>query len=178
MMFRNITNVLLSALSALLLFSCAKVEEPDYSEKSYGYVQFKLYKAASYTKADAEEEKTLQYLSDATKIKVELTDGSNTISQALVLNSAEGDAAEFGLRSDKMKLLAGEYRIISYTLYGKLDEVIYESSPSSSELMSSEFVVVPGGLCVHDLLANTVANNTAIEQKIIKIFLVFFIIPP
>ena len=159
MMFRNITNVLLSALSALLLFSCAKVEEPDYSEKSYGYVQFKLYKAASYTKADAEEEKTLQYLSDATKIKVELTDGSNTISQALVLNSPEGDAAEFGLRSDKMKLLAGEYRIISYTLYGKLDEVIYESTPSSSELMSSGFVVVPGGLCVHDLLANTVARG-------------------
>ena len=159
MISRNITNVLLSALSALLLFSCAKVEEPDYSEKSYGYVQFKLYKEASYTKASGEEEKILQYLSDATKIKVELTDGVRTISQALVLNSAEGDAAEFGLRSDKMKLLAGQYRIISYTLYGKLDEAIYESTPSSSSLMSSEFVVVPGGLCVHDLLANTVARG-------------------
>ena len=158
MMFRNITNVILSALSALLIFSCAKVEEPDYSEKDYGYVQFRLYKKASYTKAE-EEDKILQYLSDATKVKVELTDGNRTISQALVLNSANADAAEFGLRSDKMKLLAGKYRIVSYTLFGKMDEAIYESTPSSSPLMDGEFVVVPGGLCVHDLLANTVARG-------------------
>ena len=29
-------------------FSCNKVDEPDYREKDYGYVQFKLYKKASY----------------------------------------------------------------------------------------------------------------------------------
>ena len=162
MKFMSIKNIVLSVLSALLIFGCAKVDEPDYRETSYGYVQFKLYKKASYTKAEGnldEEEKQLERLSDATKIKVELTDGKNNISQALILNSADGDTAEFGLRSDKMKLLTGKYRIVSYTLYGKLDEHIYESSPSSSPLMNSEFTIVPGGLCVHDLLANTVERG-------------------
>ena len=158
MMFRNITNVILSALSALLIFSCAKVDEPTYNEKSYGYVQFKLYKEVSYTKAGSDE-KILQYLSDATKIKVELSDGKNTIRQTLVLNSADADAAEYGLRSDKMKLLAGKYRIFAYTLYGKLDEEIYAWTPSSEETMNTEFEVVPGGLCVHDVLAKTVARG-------------------
>jgi Leucine-rich repeat (LRR) protein len=157
MMFRNITKTILAALSAMLIFSCAKVEEPDYREKSYGYVQFKLYKAASYTKAAAEDEDVLQYLSDATKIKVELSDGDRTISQTLVLNSSGPESAEYGLRSDKMKLLAGEYRIFSFTLYGKLDEQIYMWTSASS--VSNDFVVVPGGLCIHDILANTVERG-------------------
>ena len=159
MKYRNIINIVLSSLATLLLFSCTKVEEPDYSEKDYGYVQFKLYKTASYTKAGGDEESRLDYLADATKIKVNLSDGKNSISQSLVLSAANAEAAEFGLRSDKMKLLAGNYRIVSYSLYGMMDELIYESTPSASPLMSSEFEVVPGGLCVHDLLANTVARG-------------------
>ena len=157
MNFKNIRNFILSALSSALLFGCANVQEPNYTEKDYGYVQFKLYKEASYTKAEGD--KILAKLSDATKIRVTISDGNQTINQSLVLNSSNPDAAEFGLRSDKMKLLAGKYRIVSYALYGMLDELIYESTPSSSPLMSSEFVIVPGGLCIHDLLANTVARG-------------------
>ena len=153
MNFKNIRNFILSALSLAFLFSCANMQEPDYTEKDYGYVQFKLYKAASYTKAG--DDKVLAYLSDATKIRVTLSDGRKTINQSLVLNSSNAESAEFGLRSDKMKLLAGDYRIVSYVLYGKMDEPIYESSPSSSPLMESGFTVQPGGLYVHDLLAET-----------------------
>ena len=153
MNFKNIRNFILSALSLALLFGCANVQEPDYTEKDYGYVQFKLYKAASYTKAG--DDKVLAYLADATKIRVTISDGKQTINQSLVLNSSNPESAEFGLRSDKMKLLAGNYRIVSYILYGKMDEQIYESSPSASPLMESEFTVQPGGLCVHDLLAET-----------------------
>ena len=153
MNLKNIRNIILSALSLALLFGCANMQEPDYTEKDYGYVQFKLYKAASYTKAG--DEKVLAYLSDATKIRVTISDGEKTINQSLVLNSFNAESAEFGLRSDKMKLLAGNYRIVSYILYGKMDEQIYESTPSSSPLMESEFSIVPGGLCVHDLLAET-----------------------
>ena len=161
MNFKNIKYVILSVLSALLLIGCAK-EEPDYSEKDYGYVQFKLYKKASYTKADAgvEDEKLLHYLGEATKIQVELVYGTSVIRQALVLHSSNAEAAEFGLRSDKMKLLAGEYKIRKYWLYGKMDEVIYEYNPALSPLMNSEFTIVPGGLCMHDLLANVVARGT------------------
>ena len=153
MNFKNIRNFILSALSLALLFGCANMQEPDYTEKDYGYVQFKLYKTASYTKAG--EDKVLAYLSDATKIRVTLSDGKKTINQSLVLNSYDAESAEFGLRSDKMKLLAGKYRIVSYVLYGKMDELIYESTPSSSSLMESEFTILPGGLNVHDLLADT-----------------------
>ena len=155
----KIKYVVLSVLSALLFFSCVK-ENPNYSEKDYGYVQFKLYKTASYTKVGSDDEKILKYLSDATKIQVELVYGTSVIKQALVLHSSDAQSAEFGLRSDKMKLLAGEYKISQYKLFGKKDEVIYESTPAASPLMSKSFTVVPGGLCVHDLLAKTVERGT------------------
>ena len=157
MNFKNIRNIILSALSSTLLFGCANLQEPEYTEKDYGYVQFRLYKSASYTKAGEEQEqkKMLAYLSDATKIRVTISNGNLTIHQSLVLNSSNPEVAEFGLRSDKMKLLAGNYRVVSYILYGKMDENIYESSPADSPLMESEFTVQPGGLSVHDLLANT-----------------------
>ena len=75
----------------------------------------------------------------------------NVISQTLVMSAANDDAAEFGLRSDKLKLLAGRYDVLTFSLYDKVDELIYEGTPSSSQ---SAFDVVPGGLSVHDLLAD------------------------
>lgn len=160
MKMMNYLKLILLPVLSLMLFSCAE-EEPDYREKDYGYVQFKLYKEASYVpvKAGEQDEKMIAYLADATKIRVEFTDGSRTISQTLVLNSYDEASAEFGLRSDKMKLLAGDYDIISFTLFGKLDEKIYEASPESSPMMLSRFTVVPGGLCVHDLLAKAVERG-------------------
>ena len=152
-------------LSVVMLMSgsCVNIDEPDYQERDYGYVQFKLYKAASYVpvRSSAEEEqgKVLSYLADATKVRVKVSDGRQTLDQTLVLNSYNEDSAEYGLRSDKMKLLAGSYNVISYSLFGKLDELIYESSPADSPLMESSFTVVPGGLCMHDLLANTVKRG-------------------
>ena len=160
---------LLLPVLALILFSCT-VDEPDYREKDYGYIQFKLYKEASYplVKAGSQDEgKTLAYLSDATKVKVEFTDGTNLLSQTLVLNSYDEANAEFGLRSDKIKLLAGTYEIISFTLFGKMDEQIYESSPASNPSMKSEFTVVSGGLSVHDLLART-AERGHVKFTLVK----------
>lgn len=155
---KNLTYIIIAVVSVFCFSGCA-VEEPDYREKDYGYVQFKLYKEAYYeslTKADSKE---LSYLADATKVKVEFSDGTNTLSQTLVLNAHDEASAEFGLRSDKMKLLAGTYEIISFTLFGKLDQQIYEASPASNPAMESEFTVVPGGLSVHDLLAKTVERG-------------------
>ena len=40
-----------------------------------------------------------------------LYDG-NTIEQTLMLNSYSAENAEFGLRSDKLELLAGNYKLI------------------------------------------------------------------
>jgi len=115
MKMTNYIKLFLFQVLSLILFSCTE-EEPDYREMEYGYVQFKLYKEASYVpvKAGEQDAKKIAYLADATKIKVEFTDGSKTLSQTLVLNSYDEESAEFGLRSDKMKLLAGDYEIISF----------------------------------------------------------------
>ena len=70
---------------------CAQVEEPDYREKDYGYIQFKVYKAASYqTKADP----VIKHLGDVAKISLVMKSSAGSeISQTLVL-SASSAAAE------------------------------------------------------------------------------------
>ena len=143
-----------ACVAALSFGSCSKAE-PDYREKEHGYVQFKLYKEASYegTKAIVSQ---LDYLADAAKLKVTLRYEGNDITQTLVLNSSNEDAAEFGLRSDKLKLLAGTYKVLTFTLYDKLDQQLYISTPSEAH---STFEVVAGGLAIHDLLASVVERG-------------------
>lgn len=151
----GIVRCLLMAI-ALTLAGCADIQELDYREDAYGYVQFKLYKAASYdaTKAVVTQ---LDYLKDVSKIKVTLRYGENIMSQTLVLNSSDDKAAEFGLRSDKLKLLAGNYQVVMFSLYDKVDELVYEGTPASEQ---SAFEVIPGGLQIHDLLADVVERGS------------------
>lgn len=146
-------NLLLAVafLSALVFVGCSKVEEPDYRDTEYGYVQFKLYKDG--TKAVVSQ---LEFLADVTKIKVALRYGGNDITQTLVMNSSNDDAAEFGLRSDKLKLLVGSYKVLTFTLYDKMDQPLYVSTPSEAD---ASFEVVGGGLCVHDLFASVVERG-------------------
>ena len=150
---RIIALMAVALCSLLYLGGCSKVEEPDNRDLAYGHVQFKLYKEASYpgTKADQ-----LEYLGDVAKIKVTLRYGENLISQTMVASAANDEAAEFGLRSDKLKLLAGDYRVLTFVLYDKLDNVVYEGVPSTSH---ESFTVVAGGLVQHDLLASTVERG-------------------
>ena len=150
----HISGIFILALLVpmLLLSSCVKETEPDYREKDYGYVQFKLYKAASYPESKAD----IEYLNDVTKIKVMLRYGNSNIAQTLVLSSSGSDAAEFGLRSDKLKLLAGDYSIIKFTLYDKLDEEVYNGGAMEG---NTSFTVVPGGLVVHDLTADVISRG-------------------
>ena len=119
---------------------------------AYGYVQFKLYKNDTTPKKSAtrsEGAQELEFLSDAQKIKVSLErnerDGS-VIQQTLVLHSYSEENSAYGLRSDKLQLLAGEYKVTDYSLYGKVDTVIayVDDAPSS-------FEVVAGGLIYHNL---------------------------
>ena len=135
-------------LSALSFGSCTKVEEPDYREHDYGYVQFKLYKAASYVESKAVVSQ-LDYLSRAKKIMLIMTsEDGNEIRQTLTLGATNESAAEYGLRSEKLQLIAGTYTVDTYTLYDLVDQELYKGSASGS------FTIVPGGLEVHDLTAN------------------------
>ena len=146
--------ILLVLVSALVFAGCAKVQEPDNREHDYGYVQFKLYKEASYEGTKAEQSQ-LEYLKDVAKVRVTLKYNDDMISQTLVMTASNDEAAEYGLRSDKLKLLAGNYQVLAYTLYNKVDEAVYADTPAEG----SGFEVVPGGLSVHDLVADVVARG-------------------
>ena len=149
-------------LAALSFAGCAKDEAPDYREKDYGYVQFKLYKEASYeaTKATVDQ---MQYLADAAKVMVMLKYGEIEMTQTLVLSAADEQAAEYGLRSEKLQLLAGKYEVTSFTLYDKLDEELYYGNSSG------EFEVTVGGLQTHDLVAD-VAPRGKVKFHLVKDF--------
>ena len=141
--------LLLTITSVFFLTGCA-VDEPDYREQDYGYVQFKLYKEASYPTTKAIGNDPLEFLSDATKIKVTLGYGGDLIYQTLTFSYSDAASAEFGIRSEKLKLLAGEYTLLSFVLFGKEDQEMYEERHPSGK-----FVITPGGLIVHDVLADT-----------------------
>ncbi len=148
-------NRLLSILSlvALLCVGCSKESLPDYRDGDYGYAQFKLYKQASYNTRAVKP--TLDYLSEACKVKVTLGYEQTTIAQTLTLHSTEG-SAEFGLRTDKLQLLTGEYRLVSFSLYDLADELIYAASPEEQ----STFSVVADGLTVHDITVSVTPRGT------------------
>ena len=147
-------NRLLIILSAVILaLGCAKTE-PDYRNDDYGFAQFKLYKHASYgTRA---VKPTLDYLAEACKVKVTLGYGETTLAQTLTLYSVEGSAEE-GLRSDKLQLLTGEYRLVAFSLYDTADELIYAGTPETE----SVFTVVSGGLTVHDITVKVAQRGSA-----------------
>ena len=145
---------MLATILSAFVVSCSKDEGIDNRERNYGYAQFKLYKEASYAPAEAEASRaaqsTLEYLADAHKVKVTLVYDGITIAQTLTLAAVDASVAEWGLRSDKLKLMAGNYRLISFALYDAEDELLYNGSTTTN----NEFEVVEGGLTMHDITVN------------------------
>ena len=163
MKFSRFSVLSIMALLAFFIFAaCAKEGDPDYREKDYGYVQFKLYKEASYggTRATVDQ---MQYLGDAAKVMVMLKSNDIEITQTLVLSASDAESAEYGLRSEKLLLLAGEYEVTSFTLFDKLDEELYYGASAGT------FEVLPGGLQTHDLLAD-VTPRGKVRFTLIKDF--------
>ena len=152
--YRFIVCVVLAAISVLAT-GCSK-NEIDNREHGYGYVQFKLYKQASYDAGNiAGKDATraivsrLEYLSDACKVKVMLSYNSTTISQTLTLQTSDSELAEYGLRSTPLKLLIGDYKIIGFRLYDAEDNELYIGSVDTNNTFS-----ISSGLLVHDLTVN------------------------
>lgn len=170
-MKRFILMTLSASLAAvsLLLSGCVREELPDNRDLSYGYVQFKLYKEASYGKATkAVGDYKLDSLSQAGKINVVLSNSEGlTISQTLTLSAADDAAAEFGMRSSKLRLLQGEYEIASYLLYDHLDNEI-----GGRVAVAGNLVVTPGALEIFDLTAS-VAPRGMIRFNLSKDFSAF-----
>ena len=152
------TAVMLTVgLTLGLLAGCSDDDGIDNRELDYGYVQFKLYKEASYEAPQEDASQTLSravkpqldYLAEASKVQVTLTSGEQTIVQTLTLSAADAESAEYGMRSAKLKLLTGNYSITRFTLFDAKDEELYNGNAVNPDL-----TVVAGGLTVHDLTVN------------------------
>ena len=142
----------------LALCGCT-VNENDYRETEYGYVQFKLYKEASYN-ADASKQSraaqsTLDYLADVSKIGVTMLYDGKTITQYLPVYAADNDAAEYGLRSNKLKLLVGDYTTTVLILYDNKDKELFRKPVTQN----NKFTVVAGGLVYQDLTVDVVKRG-------------------
>lgn len=135
-------------------------------QSQYGYVQFNVYKSASYDDfADSRAINKLNFLDDAKKVEVVLQRDGATIAQTLVLNSYNEQNAEFGLRSEKLKLLAGDYSVSGYHFYDNLDQLIL-----TGETDDNFFTVVGGGLTSKALPVESVGRGM-VSFKLVKEFL-------
>ena len=148
--------LIISLLTIVVATGCSDDDEALQSQ--YGYVQFKLYKSTSFDKGTVTRSVTdkLESLSSAQKIMVVMTHNGTTVSQTLPLNAYNANNAEYGLRSDKLQLLAGTYKIIGYYLYDKLDKVLL-AGPAGED---NEFTVVSGGLQEQTLTLDAVSRGT------------------
>ena len=145
------------AIAALLLCTLGFIgctETDDDLGAAYGYVQFKLYKNDT-APAKATATRALEYLHEAHKVKITMQREGSTIEQTLVLNAYSNEHAAYGLRSDKLQLLVGEYRVIGYTLYDKLDQQLLSASAPS------QFTVVADGLVTHNLSVEVTPRGKA-----------------
>ena len=165
--FSRTIAAVVAICSLVSITSC--VEMDDELNAEYGYVQFKLYKNDTAPKASPTraEETELEYLSDACKVGVSLQrvggDGSE-IEQTLVLHAYDAENAAYGMRSDKLQLLVGEYKVTGYRLYDKLDKIISFRDLSSS---ASSFSIVADGLVYHDLSV-AVAPRGKVSFRLVK----------
>lgn len=136
------------------------------SNPQNGYVQFKLYKSASYDKRMATRAggNRLDYLNEATKIKIILNNQDNLqFSQTLDLNSYNEENSVYGLRSDKLELTPGEYTVKGFYLYNKPEEQIYVGQPSEE----TKFTISTGAMVVQDLLVDAVERGT-VKFRLVK----------
>ena len=147
-----------------VLTGCSDDDEA-WQQSAFGYVQFKVFKSASapqHGESATRGMDQLEKLGDAKKLKVVLLSGGKTIEQTLKLNAYNAENAEYGLRSDKLELLAGSYELIGFYLYDKLDQQIYAGNPENYR-----FDVVSQGLQIQPLYADAVSRGLA-SFKLVK----------
>lgn len=160
---KKLTNSLL--LSGLIGLVASCTDDNQISQGGSGYVQFKIYKEASYGEQAASRAgaNQLDSLYAAKKVKVLLSNDSFNFSQTLNLNAYDEESAEYGLRSDKLELQPGEYTIDAYYLYGKTENQLYAGQPAEK----TTFSITSGSLVVQDLLADVVGRGS-VKFRLVK----------
>ncbi len=136
---KSLINKISLFLFALLLVSCQ--DETGLTQSGrYGFAQFKMLKESSIASRDIVTDDELDRMFDAKKIQLTMSIDGKAITQSLELHAFDEETAEFGLRSEKIELLEGEYTISSFRLFDANDVSIYTSSVTGDD---SEFIVKP-----------------------------------
>ena len=139
----RLKNRVLCVVTMLLMVAAIGCEKSGQSiDADYGYVQFKVVKNSALATRTAE---ALEWMADACKITVVMQHEGSTIQQTLPLSSYDKETAEWGLYSQKLRLMAGRYNIIGYYLYDNLDRELLVGDAAG------EFDVTNGGLTVKEI---------------------------
>ena len=156
------------SLTMLLITGCQQgsVEE---SGADYGYVQFKLVKGLTegeVSRADNQVSKTLEWLGDARKVRITMQDSNGiTMTQTLPLNFYDRESAEWGVTTEKLRLIAGSYRIMGCLLYDNLDQTL-----CNAEIATEEFYVTKNGLTHKSIVIENSTKRGKIAFNLVKEF--------
>lgn len=142
---KTLTYCLLSVL-ALGLHGCSD-DETEPAQSGYGFIKLQLYKEGTKSLLEGNE---LTKLKDAKKIEIALLYNQKSIKQTLNLYAVNETAAEFMLTSENLKLLAGEYTITGYVIYGdykggNMAEILQVGVPDTE----ARFTILPSRLTTH-----------------------------
>ncbi|MEG1616222.1 MAG: DUF4458 domain-containing protein [Bacteroidales bacterium] len=118
-LFRNICLLGCVLVSLLLATGCSDDKDLPASSQ-FGYLQLKLQKKMQTFALTGGSE--LENLGDAKKIQIDLLYNNKQLTQTLNVASVSSEAAEFGLTSETIQLLPGEYTITGYKIYGEYIE--------------------------------------------------------
>ena len=147
---RKLWGVLLIVVAGMV---CGCEERSESLDADYGYVQFRLVKESQMDDSATRASDALERLSDAHKIKIVMQRDGATITQTLPVTSYDKEAAEWGLQSEKLRLIVGKYTIIGYYIYDSLDNEILAGGNCGT------FSVTSGGLTIKDVGIPTVKRG-------------------
>jgi len=142
---------ILLVVAAIVVCGCE--EHGESYDADYGYVQFRLVKAPLTDSSATRATDALDWLSDAHKIKVVMQHDGATITQTLPVTSYDKESAEWGLQSEKLRLMTGDYNIIGYYIYDNLDNEILVGGNSGT------FSVTAQGLTIKEVGVPTVERG-------------------
>lgn len=128
------------------------------AQSGYGFIKLQLYKQGTRSLLEGNE---LKKLKDAKKIEISLLYNQKNIKQTLNLYAVNEEAAEFMLTSEHLKLMAGEYLITGYVIYGdykegNMAEILQVGSPEEG----MRFTILPEQLTTHALYLEAVHYGT------------------
>ena len=94
-------------IAAISLAGCKRESVDEVSlDAEYGYVQFRLVKEG-HAEEQSRATDALEWLAEAHKVTVVMQRDGSTITQTLPLSSYDTQTAEWGLQSEKLRLITG-----------------------------------------------------------------------